>query len=292
MNHPNSTETCLQEMEKEMRLRGLSQKTIKSYIHHTKGWISSDLEPRDYIIQLSSNRDPRTVNLCISAIKFLLKNILKQPDPKIPYMKRPKRIPDVLTKEETLSLIQNITNHKHRILLETVYGCGLRVSEITKLKKEDINFNENIINIRQSKGKKDRIVNLPKSLSVRLNHYIQSRFDTNPFVFDSNRGGRLTTKSIQSIVKKAALKAGINKNVHVHTLRHSYATHLLEQGTDLRIIQRLLGHSSIRTTEIYTHISTRLIKDVISPLDTLGLSETSHNTPKSDCFTNKTSEKQ
>lgn len=287
----------LLQMEREMRLRGFSHKTVKSYLHHAKEYLLSGLEPIDYIIQLSSTKDPRTVNLCISAIKFLFRNVLNKPAPRIPYMKRPRRIPAVLTRTETLSLIRSITNHKHRLLLETIYGCGLRVSEATRLRKEDISFPENIITIRQSKGRKDRIINLPKSLSARLCHYILSRSDDNPFVFDSSRGGPLTAKSVQLIVQKASKRANITKNVHVHTLRHSYATHLLEQGTDLRIIQRLLGHSSVRTTELYTHISTHLIRNVTSPLDTLGLdipktTPISHNTPKPDVFQNKTSEKQ
>ena len=188
-------------------------------------------------------------------------------------MKRPKRLPEVLTKEETIAILKQIRNPKHRLLIETIYGCGLRVSEAAKLKKYDLRFNEGIILIKSAKGNKDRIVTLPKTTGVKLNAYIETRADNNPYMFDSNRGGHITIKTIQFILKKALKKTGIQKKAHVHTLRHSYATHLLEQGTDLRIIQRLLGHTNIKTTEIYTHVSTKLIKGIISPIDTLDMNE-------------------
>lgn len=219
---------------------------------------------------MSTRLDARTVNLHISAVKFFCRSILNR-EINIPFMKRPDRIPEVLTKEETSKMIGAIANPKHRLLVETIYGCGLRVSEAAKLKKEDIRFNEGLLFIRQGKGGKDRFVSLPASLSKRLESYLVLRNDANPYVFDSSRGGHLSIMSIQKIVEKAAGKAGINKNVHPHTLRHSYATHLLENGTDIRIIQKLLGHTDIRTTQMYTHVSAATIKNVRSPLDTLEL---------------------
>ncbi|RLG14097.1 MAG: hypothetical protein DRN71_03655 [Candidatus Nanohalarchaeota archaeon] len=180
-----------------------------------------------------------------------------------------------------------------------MWSSGVRGS---LLKKADLRFDEGLIKIKQSKGRKDRFVMLPKLLYSRLKAYIEIRADENPYVFDSNRGSHLTVKSVQFIVQNAAKKTKIPKQIHVHTLRHSYATHLLEQGTDLRIIQRLLGHSSVRTTEIYTHISNQLIKNVVSPLDCLNStqnyrepsrntnhSKISHNTQRDASFTNKTS---
>ncbi|NOR85735.1 tyrosine-type recombinase/integrase, partial [archaeon] len=262
MNH-------IQQLELELKSRGYSRKTVKSYMFHINEFTSknpyfntaTNEKLQKYIVSRSIKEDHLTTNLHIAAIKFFFRNVLNR-EIDINYLKRPKRIPEVLTKEETIAILSQITNPKHRLLIETIYGCGLRVSEATALKKQDIRFDENILMVRQAKGKKDRFVMLPTSISSRMKSYIFVRADNNPYVFDSNRGGHLTVKSVQKIVKNATKKAGITKNVHVHTLRHSYATHLLENGTDLRIIQQLLGHSNIKTTEIYTHISTALIKSV------------------------------
>lgn len=276
----------LSKLEIELKLRGFSRRTIKAYLFHTSyflkhvGVSASQDESRRHFAALSERLDPRTVNLQISAVKFFYRNVLEK-EITVSFMKRPKRLPEVLTKEEVASLLTSITNPKHRLLLETVYGCGLRVSEAAKLKKDDIRFNEGIVFIRQGKGNKDRAVSLPSFLSKRLESYLILRNDENPYVFDSTRGGRLTEASIQKIVDIAARKTGIKKNVHPHIFRHSYATHLLENGTDIRIIQRLLGHSDVRTTEMYTHVSTALIKNVKSPLDTLDLPEVSITPPKS-----------
>jgi len=267
-------ENQIQKLELELKSRGFSAKTIKSYLFHIScflnrlGTCASQDEIQKYFVCLSEKSDPRTVNLRISAVKFFYRNVLKR-NLDINYLKRPERLPEVLTKNEVCQILNSISNAKHRLLIETVYGCGLRVSEASKLRKDDIRFREGIIFIRQGKGKKDRAVSLPSTLSKRLESYILLRSDNNQYVFDSARGGNLTTATIQKIVEKAANKADITKNVHPHTLRHSYATHLLENGTDIRIIQKLLGHSDIKTTEIYTHVSTALIKNIKSPLDTL-----------------------
>ena len=297
----------IQTLELELKSRGFSRKTVKSYMFHVScflnhaGTESSKEDIQRYFVGLSERLDPRTVNLRISAVKFFYRQVLLK-DFDIKYMKRPKRIPEVLTKEETVAILNQITNPKHRLLIETIYGCGLRVSEAVCLKKADLRFDEGLIMIKQSKGRKDRFVTLPKLLSSRLKAYFETRADENPYVFDSNRGSNLTVKSVQLIVQNAAKKTKISKQIHVHTLRHSYATHLLEQGTDLRIIQRLLGHSSVRTTEIYTHISNQLIKNVVSPPDCLNSTQNqmepsrntnqdkiSHNTQRGVSFTNKTS---
>ena len=268
----------IQKLELELKSRGFSRKTVKSYVFHVSSFLnhpgtkSSKEDIQRYFVGLSERLDVRTVNLRISAVKFFYREVLGN-DLEIKYMKRPKRIPEVLTKEEIVAILRNVSNAKHRLLLEMIYGCGLRVSEAIKLKKNDIRFDEGILFIREGKGKKDRMVSVPSNTSERVKHYISLRNDDNPYVFDSLRGGHLTTMSVQKIVKNAAKKAGIKKCVHPHTLRHSYATHLLEDGTDLRIIQRLLRHSDLRTTEIYTHISSALIKSVKSPLDALQLTE-------------------
>ncbi|MBU4300579.1 MAG: site-specific tyrosine recombinase/integron integrase [Nanoarchaeota archaeon] len=264
----------LGKLEIELKSRGFSAKTVKSYMFHTSCFLkrmgaqAEHDEIRQYFAGLSEKMDPRTVNLRISAVKFFYRNVLGR-EMAITFMKRPKRVPEVLTKNEVQRIITAISNTKHKLIIETVYGCGLRVSEAAKLKKDDIRFEEGILFVRQGKGNKDRVVSLPFTLSKRLESYILLRNDENPYVFDSARGGRLTEATIEKIVDKAASIAGIIKNVHPHTLRHSYATHLLENGTDIHIIQKLLGHSDVRTTELYTHVSTALIKNIQSPLDTL-----------------------
>jgi integrase/recombinase XerD len=244
-------------LEIELRSRGFSKKTIKAYLFHVSRFLAfvnvgaPDDEVKKYFAELSGRMGPRTINQRISAVKFFYRNVVGR-GIRVSFMKRPKTIPEVLTKCEVQKMISAIANTKHRLLIETVYGCGLRVSEAANLKKCDLRFEEGILFVRCGKGGKDRMVSLPLTLSKRLESYIGLRNDENPYVFDSARGGHITAATIQKIVVIAAKNAGIPRNIHTHTLRHSYATHLLEGGTDIRIIQRLLGHSNIRTTEIYT----------------------------------------
>lgn len=272
-------------LELELKSRGFSRKTVKAYLFHAScflkhmGTESSQEDIHRYSVDLSKTMDPLTINLRISAVKFFYQNVLGR-ELQVNFMKRPKRIPEVLTKDETIAILNRISNPKHRLLIETIYGCGLRVSEAAKLKKQDIRFEEGILYLRQAKGRKDRVVMLPKAIAYRLKSYIDARSDNNPYVFDSARGGHITIRTIQCILKSAVKKARITKNVHVHTLRHSYATHLLENGTDIRVIQRLLGHNDVRTTEIYTHISNAFIKTVNSPLDFLELKTNRTNNEK------------
>jgi len=148
-----------------------------------------------------------------------------------------------------------------------ILRTGLRVSEIVDLKKDEVNFNEGLIHIRLAKGKKDRFVKIPLSIKNELENYC--KLDNEEILFSSNRSGKLTKDTIQKIVQNSSKKVGIKKRVYPHLWRHSFATHLLEQGTDLRIIQKLLGHSSIKTTQIYTQISQASIKNIKSPLDNL-----------------------
>lgn len=153
------------------------------------------------------------------------------------------------------------------LILKVLYGCGLRTSEVRNLKRDDMDFDSGLIHIRLGKGMKDRFVKMPDSLKDEMGAYL--KLIRGDIAFPSNRGGKLTAATIQSVVENSARKAGIKKRVYPHLLRHSFATHLLEQGTDLRIIQKLLGHADIKTTQIYTQISQASIKNVKSPLDDL-----------------------
>lgn len=263
----------IERLKRELEIRNYSKKSVKSYIGSVENFLNfaknkglNENSVKEHIQKQIEKKDPSTVSSEISAIKFFFENIIKQ---KI-YLKHPKRnkkIPEILTKEEVKRMIEATLNIKHKLILKILYGCGLRVSELVNLKKEDVNFNEGLIHIKLSKGRKDRFVKIPESLKDELESYC--KLDENKPLFPSNRGEKLTTATIQKIVKNSAKKASIKKEVYPHLFRHSFATHLLEQGVDLRIIQKLLGHSDIKTTQIYTQISQASIKNIKSPLDNL-----------------------
>ena len=187
-------------------------------------------------------------------------------------IQRPKisrRLPNVLSKEEIKNILEAHTNIKHKAMLSTIYSCGLRRSELLNLKFTDIDSKRNIVFIRKGKGKKDRITPLsPKLLEMLRNYY--SVYKPQTWLFEGkNVGEQYSDTSLQAVLKQAVKKAKIKKQITLHWLRHSYATHLLESGTDLRYIQELLGHNSSRTTEIYTHVSTKSLQQIKSPFDDL-----------------------
>lgn len=179
------------------------------------------------------------------------------------------KLPNVLCKEEVKQLLAVPVNIKHRVMLSLIYACGLRRSELLNLKPADIDSKRGLIIIRQSKGNKDRIVPLPTTILNMLRNYFRA-FRPAKWLFEGHvKGAKYSPVSLAKVLKQSAVKAGIKKPVSLHWLRHSYATHHLEQGTDLRIIQELLGHKSSKTTEIYTHVSTKNIQHIKSPFDDL-----------------------
>ncbi|WP_276976481.1 site-specific tyrosine recombinase/integron integrase [Flavobacterium filum] len=210
-------------------------------------------------------------NQVVNAIKLFLKvtlglgldvELIHRP-------KREKKLPNVLSKQEVKAILNSLTNIKHRTMLSLIYSCGLRSGELLKLKPEHVDSNRNLLIIKQSKGKKDRIAPLSHKTIEILREYYKS-FKPKKFLFEGQQEGHAyDSRSLQQVLKQALSKAGISKPVTLHWLRHSYATHLLENGTDLRYIQEILGHSSSRTTEIYTHVSTQSIQHIISPFDLL-----------------------
>lgn len=209
-------------------------------------------------------------NQKLNALKFYFEQVLKKPaiTISIPRPKKPQLLPKVLSTGDTKKLIQCVGNEKHQLLLKIAYGCGMRVSEIVNLKITDIDSGRMQIHIKGAKGKKDRIVALPESLLQPLRTYYK-HYRPKVYLFEGQYGGAYSIRSAQAIFKKALSTAKVNKKTGIHGLRHSYATHLMELGTDVRIIKDLLGHNHIKTTMIYTHVSDVTLQKVQSPLDKL-----------------------
>lgn len=180
--------------------------------------------------------------------------------------KKSKKLPEVLSIDEVKSIIENTPNLKHKTLLSLLYSCGLRIGEALKLEIAHIDLNRKFMHIKSAKGAKDRYVPVPTQMISLLNRYINS-YKPSHYVFEGQKGGRYTDVSARQVLKRSIQKVGIKKNVTLHTLRHSHATHLLENGTDLRFIQELLGHSSPKTTMIYTHVSTTSLDKIKNPFD-------------------------
>jgi len=223
----------------------------------------------EYIIEnkFSASFQNQVVNALKLAVKVCDNRKL---DPELIHRpKRAKVLPNVLSKEEVKAILQAPTNLKHRAMLSLIYACGLRCGELLRLCPADIQSDRGLMLVRQSKGKKDRFVHISEKTIKMLRNYYQLNRPTK-FLFEGAVPGEpYTSRSLQMVIKRAALGAGIKKPVTLHWLRHSYATHLLEAGTDLRYIQELLGHNSSKTTEIYTHVSTKVLAKIKSPFDDL-----------------------
>ena len=263
-----------------MKLRGFTKVTVKTYLEKNKLFLNFiKKEPKDVIEQdvkkyivalMEKGRKPTTISLNISALKFFYENILKKKFTEIKPPKQEKKIPTILTKDEIKRLIDTVENEKHKLLIEFLYSSGLRVSEAVSIKINDLNLDEKIGKVIAGKGKKDRWIILSESLIKHLKEYLAKSKKESEFLFPGLYAKEhLSTRMAQRIVSDNAKKAGIKKRVFCHALRSSFATHLLESGTDIRVIQTLLGHVSISTTEKYTKVSTEMIKKVKSPLDNL-----------------------
>jgi site-specific recombinase XerD len=214
---------------------------------------------------------PSSLNMVINALLYYFRTVLKLNafEIRIPRPRKEHHLPTVLTMEECFSIFNHVDNPKHKLLLLIGYGAGLRRSEIVSLKWEDILFAEHKIHVKQTKGNKDRIVMLPYSVVAYLTDY-RALYPSDDWVFAGQyKGEALSARTVQQVMKNAVTKAGLEKRATVHTLRHSFATHLLESGTDVRYIQQLLGHRSIKTTMIYTHITPTAARKIVSPLDNL-----------------------
>jgi len=272
----NKKMETIDKLKTELKLRGFSPLTARNYSFFVQKMIQSSGKDADqlteddakvYLAGLFDTKSKNTIMLAAAALKFYYSEILKKEMGSIKIPKKDKTLPEVLTKDEVKKLIDSTDNVKSRLIISLLYSSGLRVSELVNLKVSELNFDENTGWVRKGKGSKDRLFALSPSLCSDLKDYLKGR--ENQYVF--SREKPLTTRNIQKIIKGTKERAGINKKVTPHTLRHSFATHLLEQGTDIRIIQQILGHSSLSTTQIYTHISNEQIKKVINPFDGLGI---------------------
>ncbi|MDD4962155.1 MAG: site-specific integrase [Candidatus Marinimicrobia bacterium] len=261
-----------------------SRNTQKAYLNYFSDYcrsfsardidnISKD-EINAYILELIESKyiSASQQNQRINAIKFYYEKVLGRERQfyDVYRPKKEKKLPCVLSENEIVALLECVENLKHRTILSLIYSAGLRLSEAINLKIEDIDSGRNLIIIKGGKGKKDRTTILSKTLLELLREYYR-KYRPIDYLFRGQNGGKYSAKSVQNIFKNALMKAGIQKRATVHTLRHSFATHLLERGTDLRYIQELLGHSSSKTTEIYTHVTQKGINRITSPLDNLNI---------------------
>jgi len=269
----------LEKLEIELRISKNSDYTLRNYIQANELLLKfvsknpeeiTDNDVKLYLAKNLSKRAATSTILFLSAIKYAYTNILKKdPTFSVKRPKREKRLPTVLTKEEIKNLLDVFDTKKSKLMISLMYACGMRVSELVNLQIKDMDFNEKIGYVRQAKGKKDRIFNIPTFLLKDFEEQVvQQKKKQQEFLFTGPKG-KLSSRNLQKIVSNSAKRAGIKKDVHCHTLRHSFATHLLENGVDIRKIQELLGHSDLSTTQIYTHISTEELKKIKSPLDSL-----------------------
>lgn len=272
------TRDPLYNLERELRIRGFSQKTVKSYCLYNRLFLEfikkspkevKNEDVKKYLEYLKNkNFAGSTLNVAINALKFYYSQILKRRfffD--IKHAKKSMYLPVVLSREEIDKMISFTSNQKHKFLISLMYAAGLRVSEAIKIKMRDIDLDRKIIRVYQGKGKKDRYTILAEKLLPILKQQMKLKQPNNYLFTGADGDGHLTMMSAEKIVKKAAHLAGIYKNVSCHTLRHSFATHLLEQGTDIRYIQELLGHKNLETTQIYTKVTSQSLKNIKSPLD-------------------------
>ncbi|MFH1631946.1 MAG: tyrosine-type recombinase/integrase [bacterium] len=266
---------ALDQTEQMLKLKNYSRATQKSYLNclHKYLQICPDSPNPDskhiqyFILGLQDrNCSASTTNLYLQAIKFYFRQVLgSRAQINVPLAKRPKSLPVTLTHDEIQALLFNITNRKHNTMIALAYGAGLRVSEVVSLRVEDLDIASKMLFVRRAKGQKDRITTLPCKIidDLRLLSAGKSPHD---YLFESERGGKLTKRTAQKIFEKALRESGVIKRATFHSLRHSFATHLLENGVDVRYIQELLGHNNIRTTQRYTQVTNPMLKNILSPL--------------------------
>lgn len=267
----------LRKLDEELRLRKYSQKTTRAYLSCVKkylkfkqknlGVVDVDFIKQYILSKIDEGKSSQMSNQHLQAIKFFCLNVLKfQEKIDVKFAKTPSKLPIVLSRDEIKKILSVINNEKHNLMIALAYSGGLRVSEIINLKVKDICLAELTIHVKDAKGKKDRITLLPEKLIGNIEKLVAGKH-LNDYVFASERGGKLTERTAQKVFENALRKTGINKDATFHSLRHSFATHLLENGVDVRYVQELLGHANIRTTQIYTKVTSPSLKKIRSPLE-------------------------
>lgn len=291
----NSQQAAIQLMEQKLKLKGYAGNTRKTYITQFRDFVRffpynrpeelGEDEIRHYLLHLIDKRKVgiSTQNTAINAIKFYYERVLGQ-ERKVYYLERPmkeRKLPRVLSQEEIVRIFERIPNLKHRLALMLIYSGGLRRSELLNLKPGDVDLTRSVIFVRGGKGRKDRQTLLAKNLIADIREYLQN-YKPRKWLFEGAGGAQYSAASLQAIFRRALMAAGISKDATLHTLRHSFATHLLEAGTPTRFIQVLLGHESAKTTEIYTHVSRLSLDKIRSPLEKLNPNSGPDNIKKGD----------
>ena len=265
---------CPEEYLLKLELRRYAESTVRNYVSSFEAFINhypdtdpidlNEMDVRMYLQKLiQQGKSNSQVNLSINSIKFFYEIVHGMPNRfySIERPRKEKQLPEVLSKEEVIRIIDNTNNIKHKCIVGLLYSSGLRRSELLNLTVTDIDSKRMVVIVKNGKGKKDRHSILSPSILKDLKSYYRE-FRPSKFLFESPKGNKYSSSSVLSIVDSAAKKAGITRKVTPHMLRHSFATHLLENGTDIRHIQILLGHSSTKTTEIYTHVANRSFMDI------------------------------
>ncbi len=272
----------IERMRRELVARKYSPKTVKAYVRTNERMLEmvekrpDDITSEDvrrYLAHLSQNRgaSASTLNQAINALRFLYGRIMGR---RLAYdihrPKKDKRLPVVMGRQEVARLLRGVTNLKHRTILTLTYSSGLRVSEVVRLRVHDVDRERKLLHVRRGKGRKDRYTVLSGIAESCLEGYIDEYRPVKWLFPGGNGRGHLTERTVQHVFERASRRAGVRPGATVHSLRHSFATHLLEDGVDLRYIQELLGHASCRTTQIYTHVTKRDLVRIVSPLDRFG----------------------
>lgn len=256
-------EEQIRKLIEELKLRKYADKTVDTYVKTITRFLRAGKTPRDFLLAYSG-KSRSTMRITYFILKFFYENVLSQRfDEKIPLAKKSLQLPVVLSREEMQKMLGITNNVKHKLILCLLYYAGMRLDEVRKLKWQDIDFEREVVNVRKGKGEKDRVVFLHDKLKEIIK---EDGLKKEGQVLISERGFLYNERTIQEIVKIASRKAGIKKKVTPHTLRHSFATHLLEGGADIRYIQKLLGHANLQTTQIYTHVANKDIKKLANLL--------------------------
>lgn len=283
----NENLSALEKFIERLKLKAYSAATIRTYRNEflqllklLKNKPVNNLTPDDlrrYMVYAMEKEgiNENTAHSRLNALKFYFEQVLQREKFfwEIPRPKKAQRLPKFFNQNEIAAIINSVSNKKHKVMLMLAYGAGLRVSEVIALKTFDIDSKRMTIFVRAAKGKKDRLITLSPVLLVMLREYAQAyKPDKKGYLFEgSTKGDAYSARSLQEVLQAAKKKAGIMKPGSIHSLRHSFATHLLEKGTDVTLIQKLLGHNDIKTTLIYLHTSNKDLVKIISPLDDLAL---------------------